>query len=354
MVALTQFRALMGILARHERRGLYFQVAMKAALGILDPLAILLMGLTVSLLVAGPDSVPDSYKGVYVTFGVAEPNQAAERLRLILAFAIAVLFLFTLKACLGLVVSWRVGVFASRLEAKYAFKWANAALKNPAVITSDISTEAITHALTSGVSAVFQRTMTALANLISEISVMVLMTGMLLVVQPILVISAVLYFGAIAWVMHFWLGRRMESRSRVHAQMQIKTFESISSLVKNYRELFLSGRLGSVTNQFGNLRLQASRALSVNVFLASLPRYALETGLIFGAFLLAIIEFKSLPFASAIPVLTMFLAAASRITPSLITVLNCVAEVRGARPDFERTLVVLGQATSGSETLVNE
>ena len=350
MVPLIQLRRLLLLLDTREKVSLTLQLVSRSLLGILDPAAILLMGLTISLLVAGPDRVPTGYRGLYSFFGVAEPQQAALRLRLILFFGILVMTLFVLKAALGLLLSWKVGLFASNLEAKYAFGWANSALKNPRVHSGDVSPESITHALTSGVSAVFQRTLTALASLVSEITVMVLMTGVLSAVQPVLVATSFVYFGLIAWFMHFWLGRKIESRSKIHSDLQVETFETISNLVKNYRELSLSGWLGEVTEKFASTRLKASRALATNLYLASLPRYVLETSLILGAFLLAILEFKTMSFSTAIPILSMFLAAASRITPSLITTLNCVAEIRSAKPDFDRTLALVDHTATGTAT----
>lgn len=346
MIPLIQFRRLLSLLDAKEKVSLTLQLVSRCLLGILDPAAILLMGLTISLLVAGPDRVPTAYRGLYSYFGVAEPEQAALRLRLILFFGIVVMSLFILKSALGLLLAWKGGLFASKLEAKYAFGWANSALKNPRVLSGEVSAERITHALTSGVSAVFQRTLTASASLVSELTVMLLMTGVLAVVQPVLVAASLGYFGIIAWLMHFWLGRKIERRARIHSHLQVETFETISNLVNNYREFSLSGWLGDVTKQFASTRLLASRALATNLYLSSLPRYVLETSLILGAFLLAILEFKSMSFSTAIPILTMFLAAASRITPSLITTLNCVAEIRSAKPDFDRTLTLVDYTAS--------
>ena len=82
--------------------------------------------------------------------------------------------------------------------------------------------------------------------------------------------------------------------------------------------------------EIGDIRHQLSKSLAELQFLPNISKYAIEIALVLGALILAVIQFVLTDATQAIAILSIFLAAGSRIAPALMRVQQGAIQIKSS------------------------
>lgn len=183
-------------------------------------------------------------------------------------------------------------------------------------------------------------------NLISDISLLVVLSAGLLVIDPLTAIFAFVIFASIAFVLYRVLNSRAQKFGQIEASMSVQNNEKIIEVLESYRELFVRNRRSHYADEIGEIRSDLAYATAELSFLPYITKYIIETAMLIIALLICAIQFKLQDAVHAVASLSIFLAAGTRIVPAILRVqhaaLSIKASIGATGPTLEalETLVV--------------
>lgn len=120
---------------------------------------------------------------------------------------------------------------------------------------------------------------------------------------------------------------RVGSRS---AAADVASLNAIQEALASYREISVSNRRDFYVNRIEGLRWDAAKVTADRVFISLLPKYVFEAALVIGGFLLAGVLFATQDSVTAVGTLALFLAAGSRVMPSLLRLQTASLSLRNS------------------------
>jgi len=173
---------------------------------------------------------------------------------------------------------------------------------------------------------------------ITEIVFLVTMLGVIFVIQPVTGLIAFSIFVFAALGIHRLTSEKARVYSSDNAQLSILYNRKLLDTLLVYRELVLRNREVAVTNE-----VQVARSTSLNLrarlmMLPTLSKYLFELTLVLGGAITALIQVIITDALTAISSVTIFLAAASRVLPSLIRAQGALIGIRQSEGSSEVTI----------------
>ena len=330
-------RASLRLLTARDRRMYGLASIAQMTLGLLDLAGVALIGAIGAVAVSGfsPTTLPGPIRNVQDSLGLT----ASQFIGLLAGLAVLLLVAKTLASAY---ITRRMFRFLAFRQATVAARLARALLARPLLEVQRWSTSEVLYALTSGVSAAVTSLLGAALIIITEVALFTLLGVGLLIIDPLLTLAAAAYFAVIVLLLQLALGRLSARNATILADRNMSTITTVSEALSTYRETTVLDRRSFYVDRFENLTRQGAHAGSTNAFLIEVPKYILETALVVGAFLLAIIQFLTQDLATAAALVAVFLAAGFRIVPALLRMQGAALSIRtaaaAARKTFELAL----------------
>jgi ABC-type multidrug transport system fused ATPase/permease subunit len=252
-----------------------------------------------------------------------------EQVVLVLAFLATLLFV--VKGALAVVILWLQTGALNRSQVALSRKMLEGYLDAKWVTQQDFSTGEVQRMVVNSVGSTIA-ILASLITLLAEVAVFAAVVAALLIINPILAISALLYLTA-AGVVYLQLVRKPVTQRGQELQVQAERVNtSLVELVGGLRELTIRNVQRAFAERY---LIAASRELSAyRLIVVSNQgmRYLLEVLLIGGAAL--VIAFATLTDSTTTVLVSMgvLLAAGLRLVPSLNTLLIAVNTVRSNEP----------------------
>jgi ABC-type multidrug transport system fused ATPase/permease subunit len=318
----------LSMLTKRDQKLLFLAFLVQISLSVLDLIGIGAIAAVVSITVSviqGSD-LPNLVLKLFdsVSFDYSDPYQTV----LVLGSMAAVILI--IKTILSALISrWQLQFLANR-DALAATKLLSELLKSSVLIVQKRQTQETIYALTVSV---YAATVTFLGNLLivsTEISLLFFVTVALLLIDPLVTIGAILLFGLLGLVLQKSLGayaQRLGQESNVHSVTQAS---SIQVSISAFRELSVMQRQGFFNEKFSTSRWQSSKLAAQTLFASQVSRYAYEIALVFGAFSLAMFQFLLNSAVVALTTLSLFLAAATRLLPSMLRLQSGLISMRNS------------------------
>jgi ABC-type multidrug transport system fused ATPase/permease subunit len=164
----------------------------------------------------------------------------------------------------------------------------------------------------------------------SEVAVLLVLMIGLMVVDFIVALFTVVFFGLVGWTIYRILGEWARRLGERLSSTEIASITSAQNAVRTYREVTVTGRRGILIDRFRGLRWEAARVQADMQIMSQVSKYIFEIALIVGAGLLALSQFLTRDVIAAVAVIAVFLTAATRIMPALLRLQAAVLGVRSA------------------------
>jgi ABC-type multidrug transport system fused ATPase/permease subunit len=304
---------------------------------LLDLAGVILLGLvgalSVSVIQSAP--VPSGVETLASFLGLG--NLSGQQL--VVAFGAAAAALLLVKSLVSSYLVRRVLQFLANRQALLSARLTSALLARPITEIQARSSQTTAYAILAGSGAV---TVGLLGNFVifcTEAALLVLLGGALLFVDPLAAVGSIIFFALVALLLQRLLGSWAGSMARQIAQVDIASLSAVQEALAVYREIVVTDRRSLYVQSIQALRWQAARASADHAFVTQIPKYVFESAMVIGGFALAGALFLTGDAMRAVGILVLFIAAASRVMPSLLRLQSATLGMRAsagaAEPTFE-------------------
>jgi ABC-type multidrug transport system fused ATPase/permease subunit len=305
------------------------------SLGALDLIGVAFIGIVGAVAVSGldPTSLPTIVTNVLDIFGLE--NLTASQLVGVFAGAAVILLLF--KTLVSALLTRRMFRFLANRQADVAARLAQTILSKQLLHVQKWSTAEVLYALTGGVSAAVTNLLGSALIIVTELFLFAIMAIGLLLIDPLLTIGAALYFALIVYILQVWLGRVSARNASIQAERGMSTMTTVSEALTTYRETTVLNRREFYVDRFDRQVRDSAHASALNAYYAEIPKYVLETALVIGGFVLALVQFLTKDLSAAAATVSIFLAAGFRIVPALLRLQGAGIVIRSATAAARKT-----------------
>jgi ABC-type multidrug transport system fused ATPase/permease subunit len=201
--------------------------------------------------------------------------------------------------------------------------------KNLLVIQSRTVQETL-YALTHGVSTITVGVIGAIVYLVSDISLLVILMAGLFFADTLIALSTLIIFSLVAFILYRLMKHKVKYIGGKQAEYSIESNQRVTEVIHSYRELLVKDRREYYASQIGNFRLKLADSTAELSFMQNISKYAIEMTVVIGGLLIAGIQFATQTASHAIAVLSIFLAASTRIAPAVLRIQQGLLQIRGS------------------------
>lgn len=330
-------RRSLALLSQRDRRLLGLSVLIQMATSLLDLVGVLLIGLVGALAVTTVQSQPPPDVVTQLAGSLGIEGLSSQELVGILAGAAAVVLLS--KSLVSSYLTRRVLIFLANRQAMVSARMASTLLSRPLTFIQLRSSQETAFALINGAAAATMLILGQLVIAVSELTLLVVLGVALLFISPVAALSSIAFFALIALGLQRAMGGWSAKVGQLAAKADIASLNAVQEALGAYREISVSNRRGMYVNRIQNYRWQAAKVAADTQFIGMFPKYLFEAALVLGGFALAAVLFTTQDSVVAVGTFALFLAAATRVMPSLLRLQGAMLGVRGAAgiagPTFE-------------------
>ena len=303
----------LSLLSSRDRRHLAFIVVFQTILAVLDLVGVLLLGLVAAL---GSASVTGG--SVSLPFGRELPSTITDSPRELLWLAAIAGALLISRSISSYALTRRALLFLASRQARLSTALATSLARQSFLSIHRRASQDIAWATTTGVNAV---TLVVIGNSVamaSEIALLAVLGLGLLIIDPVLSIATLVFFGAVGLGLHRALASWAARLGSEFSHTEVASISLVQELIRTIREVSVSGRRQLYIDRFAQLRSDSARVQADLQITVQLSKFVFEVALVVGAGMLVLSQLISKDVAAAMAIVTVFLTAASRIMPSLM------------------------------------
>ncbi|WP_350258645.1 ABC transporter ATP-binding protein [Scrofimicrobium sp. R131] len=329
--AWRQTQELMPYLPPTARRYIRVYIILSCLLTLLDVAALMLLALSLSAMMQGvPVELP--------VIGSVPPDKYIWLL-------LVVSLLVILKSILSLLQQWAATRRFAEFELSLGVKLFDAYIGAPWVERLSRTTSQLVRMADVGVAAVVSGLLLPLIQLPATLASSVLILGTLLFVQPMTAVISIVYLGGMAFLMSVVLTKRAVEAGRVNRDYSFRVASLMTDMVGALKEITLRNKFDEVAGAVKANRTHAARARANIQFLASVPKFIMDTALIGGFLLVGVISYLvegSLD--EAISAIVLFAVAGMRLVPALTTLQGTANTINANRAQVDAVLFDMQEA----------
>jgi ABC-type multidrug transport system fused ATPase/permease subunit len=327
------------LLTPSDKRKIKLVLLIQMLMSFLDLLGVALMGVLGALAVNGIQSRPPGDRVSWILDLLNLSSLTLQTQASVLG--ISAMMILLSKTLFTAVYSRKTLYFLSRKSADLTYGLLSRYLSGSLIHMNEKSSQQTLFALTNGVNTVMVGIVGATLTFITDSTLLIIMLAGLLVVDINMALGAITLFGSTGIFLYFTARKRAERLGAQSSSLIINSNEKIIELFVAYREVVVRNRRHFYARAIGDSRIALSNVWAEISFLPSISKYVVETVVVLGAGLLAVVQFTRLDATHAVATLTVFLAAGTRITPALLRIQQSALTIKGASGISSSTLEMI-------------
>ena len=302
----------------NDRKKLVIVAIIQVLLGILDLLGVAVIGMLATIAVRGLQSQqPGDRVSQFLEFVGLNAIGLQKQLIILGSFAVLVLTLKTI-----------ISIFFLRKTFNYL------SLKGASITNSLLSRLLNTNIeelqqeqiqqhifnLTNGVNNLIVGVLNNAILIISDLSLLVILTTGLLIVDPAISILTLLLFAFLGYCIYFLTHTRASKLGKELTNLSVESSQDMYEVITSYREVFVKGGREHYLQNISKLRNKLAKYDAEMKFLPNISKYVAEIGIVTGALLISTVLFATQDKFRAIGILAVFMAASTRIAPAVMRI----------------------------------
>jgi ABC-type multidrug transport system fused ATPase/permease subunit len=342
-------RGSLSLLTKRDRRLLRLSILIQMATSLLDLAGVLLLGLVGALAVTTVQSQPPPtmVESVASALGLSDLSSQA----LVFVFAGAAAAVLLLKSVVSSLLTRRVFMFLANRQALVSARLSKALLSRPLTFVQARSSQETAYALIGGAGAATSQVLGQLVIAATEAALLLVLAVALLFISPWVALGAIAFFALVAFGLQRAMGNWAARVGEETARADIASLNAVQEAMSAYREVTVSDRRNLYVHRIQALRWQAARVSADGQFIGLFPKYMFEAALVLGGFILAGILFTTQDSITATGTLALFLAAGTRVMPSLLRLQSAALALRSAAGAAQSTFSLAQELNHPLETL---
>jgi ABC-type multidrug transport system fused ATPase/permease subunit len=326
-------------LTQKERRRVMVVAAIQIGLGFLDLIGVAIIGIIGSLSVSGIQSqAPGTRVAEILEFlrlgGFTFQAQVA-----ILGVAAAVVLVS--RTLISMYFSKRILHFLARRAAVTSNKLVSSLMNSQLKTVQVRSKQETIYAVTEGVNMMMLNIVGTVVGVSSDIFLLLILSIGLFVVNPFIAIATFFTFGIVGLLLYFAVNKRVNQLGNSNAELTVFSFEKISDAITNYKELYIRDK----RDYYGEIINESRRRIAWNSaelsFIPNLGKYMIEITMVISAIFICGYQFYFADATQAVSILSVFLAAGSRIAPAILRVQSGAIAIKGSYGGASRTIALM-------------
>jgi ABC-type multidrug transport system fused ATPase/permease subunit len=333
----TEVKKVLLLLEKKDRLKLFLVLIVNTFLAFLDLIGVALIGVTSAILIRGLQGLSAGDQ-VSRFLEILNLDGLPQRNLLVLLGGTAIFF-FVIKTILSVYFLRRTLRYMSIRNAQISSSLVSKMLNRP---VEKIFSKSIQHQIynvTGGVERLIGGAVTSLVVIASDLVLLLVILVGLMLVDPVTSIGTFFVFTGIGFLLYFLLHKRVAILNTKFAFENIYFNQKVSEGINSFRDLFIKGGREFYVNEIRKTKMKLAGYDAEIKFIPNISKYTIEISVILGITVVAGIQFYLFDSNRAIAVISVFLAASSRIAPAIIRLQQNVIAVKSnlsaAKPTFD-------------------
>jgi ABC-type multidrug transport system fused ATPase/permease subunit len=327
------------LLVKKDRKKLIVITLIQIALGVLDLVGVVLIGALGALSVQGIESHTPGNK-VNTVLKILQLSTFSFRSQVAIIGLLASILLVS-KTIFSAYFTRKTLFFLSRKSAEISSELVSKFLMQDLIEIQKISNLDLIYIASDGVKNLFVGILAQSITLISDFSMLSMITLALFLIDPIMTLFIFLLFLTVGYTLHRLLHVKATQIGREINNLTVENSEKLLEVLNSFREIAVRDRRQFYSGQIKEIRYKFGAIVAEQDFQPYISKYFIEGVSVFGALLLGGYEFKVRNAVSAVSVLALFLAATSRITPAVLRIQQGFLNIKNSSGASESTLFLL-------------
>jgi ABC-type multidrug transport system fused ATPase/permease subunit len=304
------------ILSSSDRKKVIAVIAIQISFGLLDLAGVALVGILGALAITGVQSKGPGNRVSTVLQILHLENQSLQSQATIIGLIAAGLLIT--KTVFSVVFVRKTVIFLSRRSASISANLISRVLAQPLIQVQSRSMQQTLYAVTSGVESIAMNVLNTTVLIISDTSLLLILAFGLFVVDPVVALSTFVVFSGIAYLLYRLMQLRAIRLGEEQRVLSIDSSERILEVLNSYREIVVRNRRGFYAQELGRIRYKLADVIAERAFMPNISKYVIEITVVLGSLSIAALQFAVNDAAHAVAVLSVFMAASTRISPAIL------------------------------------
>lgn len=331
-------RSLM-ILEKKDRVKSLALVVIQIGLSFIDLLGVALFGVLGALAINGSASRAPGDRVSRLLEFLRIDQESIQSQAMIIGVLAASLLVF--KTLLSIFLTRRTMFFLSRRGALITQVLVNKLLSRSIQEIQKRSMQENVYALSGGVSNITSGIIGTSISIASDLSLLLVMLVGLFIVDPLISVFTLVMFGSIAIGLYLVLQARARFLGEKQAVLSIFNIQLIQEVIGSYREAIVNGRRPYYVKEIGSKQNELATNSAEMGFMPSISKYVLEISLVIGTLVIGATQFARTDAARSVAVLSLFLAASTRIAPAVLRIQQGAIHIRSTYSAAEKTFELI-------------
>lgn len=319
-------RRALRIFSIEDRKKIRLITVVQIFLGILDLIGVAIIGVLGALAINGIQSKAAGNRVQEILIILQIDGFAFQTQVAILGVLSAVTLV--LRTVLSVIFTRRILFFLSRKSALISSNLVSRLFSQNLLEVQSKTSQELLYAILAGVNTISLGIVGTLVALATDLSLFVLMTIGLFLVDPIMAFGTFIIFGFAALVLYQLMNKRALEIGLQAAELSVKSNEMILEVLNSYREAIVRDRRSFYVSQIQRDRITMANNSAEMAFMPNISKYVLESVVIFGSLLIAAVQFLTQDVTRAVAVLAVFLAAGTRIAPAVLRLQQAAIQIK--------------------------
>ena len=314
------------VLPKTDQPKILLVILLQVGLGLIDLIGVAAIGVLGALSVTGVQSQQpgDRISSVLSALGISDISFQSQ----VAVLGIGAASLFVFRTILSILITRKILFFLSHRGASLSSKLAGQLLSQSLTKVQVRSTQESVYALTTGVSAITLNILGVMVTIIADFSLLLLMLAALLIVDPIIACTSVVFFFSMGLALYRSMHVKAHRLGFENSRLAIKGNTKIIEVLDSYRELVVRNRRDYYAREIGSIQRKLADVLAEVQFMPYVSKYVIESGMVVGAVIISGIQFALQDAKHATAALAVFLAASTRIAPAIMRLQQSFIQMR--------------------------
>jgi len=333
----TEIKKVLLLLEKKDRLKLFAVLIVNTFLAFLDLFGVALIGITSAILIRGLQGLSAGDQ-VSRFLEILNLDGLPQRNLMVLLGGTAIFF-FIMKTILSVYFLRRTLRYMSIRNAQISSSLVSKMLNRPVERIFSKSIQHQIYNVTGGVERLVGGAVTSLVVIASDFVLLLVILIGLMLVDPVTSIGTFFVFTGIGYLLYFLLHKRVAMLNSRSTYESIYFNQKVSEGINSFRDLFIKGGREFYVNEIRKTKMKLAGYDAEIKFITNISKYTIEISVILGIAVVAGIQFYLFDSNRAIAVISVFLAASTRIAPAIIRLQQNVIAVKSslsaAKPTFE-------------------
>ena len=332
----TRYRDILSILNTGEKRKLKSFIGLQMSLSLLDLLGVALIGIIVAISTSNIRGLNQpALLGKIPIF-----STSTFYMQIVLLSLMALFFLIG-RTVLSIVITKKIFVFFSNKSSEITTKLLSNIFSKPVNILNRSNTSEYVYLLTRGTETLTMNVLATSTILVADLSILFAIFIGLLLLDPIVALFSSIIFGVLILILGRYLQSSVSRLGAHAAEAIIKSDSYIREAILSYREIIVRNRENFYLSRIDRIRSAYSSTTAKIEILPYISKYVIESVIIVGSMLVAFLELLLYDANKAITMLAIFLAAGSRVAPSILRAQQSLLLIKSGLAKSASTLEAL-------------